>query len=256
MALDLLPVGLGALLGGPFGAAAGLQYSGSEMSAEAQARAAEAQLAEQRAQREAALGRAQPTTQELSALGSQLDYQTRAIDRQEQLLQSIDPALMEAGKQALALLRGQESSTLGPIRDERARQRQSLANSLIAQQGAGALTSSAGIEALNRFDQQTAQTLGAQQQSTLGGLLQTAASTRPNPYEATQANSNYLGLLGNLQNRQVSAINATSITPYAGAPFVQQALQGQNISGIGQSFNQNAAQIAGIGIGGLARGGA
>ena len=249
MALDLLPVGLGALVGGPFGAAAGLQYSGAEMTAKAQQQAAEAQLQAAREQRAAALGAAQPTTQELAALGQQLDYQTQANARQQQLLNSIDPALMEAGKQALALLRGEESSTLAPLRAERERQRAALANSLIAQNGAGALTSSAGIEALNRFDQQTAQTLSSQQQATLGSLLQTSASTRPDPYQATSANLNYLSALGNLQNRQVNAINATNITPYAGAPFVGAALQGQNISAIGQGFNQTAAQLAGVGIG-------
>jgi hypothetical protein len=131
-----------------------------------------------------------------------------------------------------------------------------LVNSLISREGAGALTSSAGIEALNRFDQQTAQTMGGQQQAVLGDLLRVTASARPDPYQAVQANLGYLGGLGSIQSRQISAINATDITPYAGAPFVQQALQGQNLAGIGESFNKNAAQLAGIGIGAAARGGA
>jgi hypothetical protein len=245
MAINWGTIGLGALIGGPFGAAAGLQYEGNQQAAQAQGKAAEAQLAEARATRAAATSAAAPTTGELRALSDQLDYQQRAVGRQEKLLDSIDPALLESGRQALALLRGEESNTLAPLRAERDRQRQALVNSLIAREGAGALTSSAGIEALNRFDQQTSATLAGQQQSTLGDLLRVAQASRPDPYGAVQSSALVAQTQAQPGNRMVSAINATPITQYAGAPFLQSALQGQNLAGIGKSFNDTAATLAG-----------
>lgn len=250
----LAPVGIGALFGGPFGAAAGLQYAGGQQTAQAQAQAAQAQLDFAKQSRAEAINAAQPTTAELTSLGKQIDYQSKAVDQQQQLLNSIDPALMEAGHQALALLRGQESTTLAPLRAERERQRAALANRLIASQGGGAELGTAGQEALNRFDAQTAQVQSQQQQATLGDLLRTSASVRPDPYQAVAAQGQISNTESNLQTRQINA-NLSSATPVyqsSGAPFVQQALQGQNLSAIGAGFNQTAATLAGAGIGKLA----
>ena len=47
--------------------------------------------------------------QQLAALRQSLDVQGQNLDRQTKLFESIDPAVMEASKQALQLMQGEEA---------------------------------------------------------------------------------------------------------------------------------------------------
>ncbi len=119
--------------------------------------------------------------QELQALTASLQNQERAVQRQSDLFASIDPAVMEASKQALQLLQGEEAKSQGPLKKQRATQRQQLVDRLREQLGPGAETSTAGIQALNAFDQESGQLFsGAQQQglSQLFGIAQSGAQGR------------------------------------------------------------------------------
>ncbi len=107
----------------------------------------------------------------LSAFRSSMAAQERNLNRQAELFASLDPAVMEAGKQALQLLQGEEARSLGPLREQRQRDRQKLVSRLREQMGPGAETSTAGIQALNQFDQQTSFMLSERQQQSLGQLF-------------------------------------------------------------------------------------
>lgn len=109
--------------------------------------------------------------QELNALTNALGRQERALAKQEQIMAQIDPAILEASQQALQLLRGEEARSIAPLREQRQRDRQKLVDNLREQMGSGAETSTAGMQALNQFDQQTSQLMAQTQESALGGLF-------------------------------------------------------------------------------------
>lgn len=112
------------------------------------------------------------TVQGLNSLDQDISNQQKNLDRQTQLISQLDPTIIEASQQALKLLRGESSSTLAPIQAQRDTQRQQLLSSLREQLGPGAETSTAGMQALNQFDQQTNSLMSQQQQSALGTLGQ------------------------------------------------------------------------------------
>lgn len=229
--------------------AAGAGVAGSAaaagISADAAQNIASAKLAQAGADRNAAVGAANPTTAELSTMDLNYKLQDQALTRQEQLLSAIDPAFLEAGKQALAQLRGQDSATLGPLREERAQQRSNLVNTLRSQMGEGAESSTAGIQALNKFDLQTSNLVNNAQQSSIGMLLDASLKARPNPYDLINANQNTLSAMQRQQGLQVSALNQTPITPYAGAGAAGEAAAGAGLSAISKSLVNVGGTIAG-----------
>lgn len=192
----------GAVLGG-IGGFFGGQAQREE--ARAQAGAAEAQLAEARRQRELALGAAGPSPVELEGQRRLLDLQSQVLGRTNRELEFLSRGL--ASQTGGASLQG-EGLYSQLIAQNRAAQRQSLEANLRARFGAGYATSSAGIQALNQFDQQTV-ALGVE---AIPQFLRTA-------YSSIEAPMSFENLLS---TRQVSAINQTPLTPYAGAPFVGQ----------------------------------
>lgn len=235
----------------PFAIAAGLAGAGiignlvgTAMQADAQQNIANAQLASAQNDRATAIAAASPSTQELIQMAEQIELQSRAMARQQKLLDAIDPTIIEAGAQALKLMRGQEASVIAPLRAERARQRGELLNKLRGQLGTGAESSSTGLEALNRFDTETASLIADKQQQSLGDLLKVGLLARPNPYQAVQSNIATLGALRAPRERLVSAINATPITPYAGAGFVGAAYNGAQVAGLGTGLTQAGSQLA------------
>lgn len=246
----------GIVLGGTLG------YIGSQNSAEAQENAAMAQLEEQRKARELAMKYAEASPAELAMIEQNSRYalenlnkQLAAIEKDQALLDSVDPALKEAGKQAHQLLLGKEAAALSPLRNERARQREMLESELRAQMGSGYSTSSAGREALNRFDAETSMVMSNAQNQTMGALLGTAAAVRPDIAgkvgRAYGTTSDILGrsisATGSLKNRMISAINQTPIT-MAGAPWVSEAASGQNLANLGGTIGQVGGMAAGYGM--------
>lgn len=106
----------------------------------------------------------------LAQFDADIARQEKNLSRQEQMLQAIDPTVMEASQQALRLLRGETSSTLAPLQRQRDMQRQKLISSLREQLGPGAETSTAGIQALTRFDSESGSMFASAQQQALGNL--------------------------------------------------------------------------------------
>ena len=178
--------------------------------------------------------------QELRALTQALDTQQRALGRQMELFESIDPAVMAASEQALQLLQGEEARALAPIRQERETQRQALVDRLREQLGPGAETSTAGIQALNRFDQETSQVMaGAQQQSLsqLFGIASAGAQGRSALNEGTQGVAGIGQAFGNAAARQA--------TTRLGALGNVQGAMGNVLSA---QQNRASNRIAGMGV--------
>lgn len=208
---------VGGTVGGFFG-----DLTGANAAADAAHGAAMAQMNEAQRQRAELRRMTEGVTVEgLHQYDQALKLQEKNIARQEQLLASIDPTILEASQQALRLLRGETSSTLQPFQNQRAQQRQKLVDSLRQQLGPGAETSSAGRQALMRFDSESSQLFaGAQQQAlgNLGALGAQFSSFRPD----LQGSALGLGQLAS--NR-------------AGLRFTQ--------AGLMQGANQNVLQSAG-----------
>ena len=194
------------------------------------------------------------SVQELNALNDSIALQERNIAQQERLMASIDPTLMEASQQALKLLRGESADSLAPLNNQRAAQRQQLQNSLRAQ-GLGD-GSSAALNALQKFDLETA-TLGNQaQQQQLGTLLGTTLSSRVDlgqsagqlanigsGYGAIGArNANLLAGVGTTRLGALSGAGQQLIGN-AGAQFTGAVLQNQARA---QQYQNQANQIYGL----------
>lgn len=185
------------------------------------------------------------TTAGLLAFDRDIKNQEKNLSRQEQLISQLDPTIIEASQQALRLLRGESSSTLAPIQQQRDMQRQKLLNSLRQQLGPGAETSTAGIQALTRFDAETNQLMSAQQQNALGQLGQLSAqftSQRPDMLREINGLSQFNQGKSNLSFQQAAALSNArlGLQQTAGAQYTgdvirgqqQQALQNQLLGGL------------------------
>lgn len=260
-----MPFG-GLLIGGGLALAGGIgSFFGGKAQADASRDIAQAQLDAAKETRDLALQWAQPTWQELQDLQNELNNQTRiqslqdaALQRDKDLLASRDPAFIEAGHQALQLMQGKDAAVLAPFKSQRAMQRAQLVNSLQKQIGPGYANSSAGIEALTRFDQETDMMTSQLQQQTLGQLM---------GFSANPAGMNYMGdinsagvTLGDLQSqfmagashlrdRNVSAVEGTSVAPYAGASSVGNLAMGQYMGNLGNQVMGAGANFGGIALG-------
>ena len=122
----------------------------------------------------ASIDKAMNDPREMALLGETMSAAERDLARQESMINAMDPAVKEAATQAYELLRGKEAASMGPLRAERQRQRQTLLNTLRAQLGPGAENSSAGQQALNRFDSETSNIMANQQQSSLTSIFNIA----------------------------------------------------------------------------------
>lgn len=211
----------------------------------AQERGAMAQLDQQRQDRSLAMAAAEPSPDELIAIERNLRANERDIQRNERVLDAVDPALIEAGRQALQLMQGEEAKTIDPIRKARLRQRQELESQLRQRLGSGYADTTSGNRALAEFDYQTDTLMAQEQDRSLGTLLGSSQFSRqvaditPN----INAGTSLASVLGNIGNRRVNAITGTPINE-AGAPFVAEALGAQ---AQGQFWNNimNSAMTAG-----------
>lgn len=137
-------------------------------------------------QRAMALAQARP--EELRDLEVSFAETGKLLEREKRFIDAINPALMEASKQTLALLRGEESSFNAPVQQQRAQQRQELVGALRDQFGPGAETSAIGQQRLRAFDQESntlstqlrqsalSQTFGIASTDVLGGLRAAAGA--------------------------------------------------------------------------------
>lgn len=150
---------------------------------------------------------AEATPQELSAYTTVLQGAEKQLAQRQRFIDAIDPALMEASKQVLGLLRGESAASLGPLTAQRQSQRQGLVNSLKRQYGSE--TTSAAQQALRKFDMETDSMMQGAQQSSLNqlyGIAQGGQSFTALPELGAVGGAG--AAFGNLQERKRSAYDA------------------------------------------------
>lgn len=234
--------------------------TGSNRAAEAAQAAAMAQAAEAARQRQAlldqgnknqreAMALAEATPQELAALNRSYAAADKSLAREQKLLDAIDPALMEASKQALSLLRGESADVNKPMNDMRAMQRQQLVNSLRAQYGPGAESTSIGSKLLQQFDMESNMATAQNQRNALGQVFGIASSDLGSRLtrgigQVQQVGQGFSALQERKLNTQLNTGNSlmaalsgtqAQMIQSAGAPYVGEALRAQAQQGL---FNQ------------------
>lgn len=207
---------------------------------------------------------AKATPQELMYQEKALQAGQQQLESQQKLLSAIDPALMEASKQALGILRGEKAPSMGPQQEEQAYQRQQLVNSLRSQYGPNGESSSAGQKMLQNFDRQANVTNSQLQQSQLGTLTNVFGGFNAQRPDLLQTGGNLTNLSSVFQNRMLNSQQATgnaylnalsgtsgSIIQNAGAQYTGDAIKAR---GQQQFFNtavQGGAAFAGGGMPGI-----
>lgn len=224
-----------------------LSYLGGRSQASAQQRIAESQLqasreaiAQQRREREQAVGFAGPSATELDMQSQMLNLSSQVLGRANRELQFLSQGLDISAPGASAAGRGLFSDLIARTR---ATQRRNLEMQLAERLGGGYATSSAGQAALQQFDVGTTD-IGIQ---AIPQFLQTA-------YGAMQAP---LSLEDVIKRRQIGAATGTSVAPlmfqgaqFAGAGNVGSALRGQ---ALGQ-FGGTLSNLGGMALGNYMQG--
>jgi hypothetical protein len=187
------------------------------------------------------------STASLAQMDQALQMQERNLARQEQLIAQIDPTIMEASQQALRLLKGESSSTLAPLERQRDMQRQKLMNSLREQLGPGAETSTAGIQALTRFDAETGTLMsGAQQQSlgNLGNIFGQFSAAKPNMTGEIGGLAALAGQRANIGYGGAAALGQAGqgMLQTAGAQYTGAVIKGQQQSALQNQIVGGAVQ--------------
>lgn len=167
------------------------------------------------------------------------------IKRLTASLDTIDPIVKEAGTQVYDLLKGKEAAALAPVIQLRDRQRIKLENELARKLGSGWRTTSAGLEAMTKFDEQTFQAVNVAQTQALNqlagltsggaqlqsGLASTIDGLRRSGVAVDQA---ILAAEGGIKNREVAAVTGAQQAINQMQPSMVQQLAG---AGFGMGTN-------------------
>lgn len=255
VAIPLIAAGVGAaanIVGGAIGANA----------KQGIANAQQAQAAQDRA---AAMSYAAPTAQEIQQIGDRINQQQRyqavqeaSVQRDTQILGSLDPALVQAGQQAQKLMSGQNAAILAPMKQQQQFERNQMQQKLAAQLGPGWQTSSAGQAALQQFDMQSNLQTQQAQMSAFNqvsqflnyGIQSNNAlndSMRLGFKTGSDMSAQTLSAMGSIQKRQTEAVTGTSkaMQESAGGQFAGQAATGAMVSGLGNSVAQLGSMAGG-----------
>lgn len=244
---------MGGSKGGVFGGATEMLFGDSGARAAGKAAMAQQAAAQQGYQQYADIVNP-ATTAGLLSLDRDIANQEKNLSRQEQLISQIDPTIIEASQQALRLLKGEQSSALAPVQRQRDQQRQTLLNTLREQLGPGAENSTAGIQALTRFDSETNNLLAGQQQAALqglGGIAGQFNAVRPDMFREISGLSNFGQAKAGLSFQQAQGLLAARnpLIQNAGAQYTKDVLLGQQRSAFGQQLFGMAAQGAAAAMG-------
>lgn len=150
---------------------------------------------------------ASASPQELSAYGQTLEGASQQLQQQQALMDSIHPAVMEASNQILKVLQGGQTGIGNAVGMQRNAQRAQLINSLQAQYGPGAESTSIGQKALQQFDMGSA-TMQAQGQGTTLSNLMGVVDNQPNINSGLAGLSNAGANFGGIQQRQMGAVQS------------------------------------------------
>lgn len=174
----------------------------AQYAAQAQQRALQGVTAEARAARDR-MNLAAQSPQQLAALERGLSAAQTQVDTDLRQLAAIDPAIMEASKQVLGLLKGEQAAVNNPLMQQRQSQRQQLLNSLRSQYGPGAESTNIGQRALQQFDMESNTLFQQNQMGALSNAFN-VATARPIGRGFEQLMATGQGF-GNYQNRLLDA---------------------------------------------------
>lgn len=265
MAGSLLAPGIGTAIGAGLGGALGLLGGmGSDDYANAQSQIAMAQLQMQQQSRDLAMSIAGPSTNELMLQQQNLDqlgqynmYQQDQLQKATQMLDAIHPGIMESSRQIANLMSGGSNPLLEPTQRQISGGRDQLQSNITEQMGYGGGLTTAGMSAMSNYnmnaDQQLNQarfglmqgygqmgsTLLSQQNSLMGGINNNAALSSSMRGQALSTENQF-------KARQIGAVEATPMTPYAGAQYTGQALMGQYQMGVSSGLMNSAGNLGGM----------
>jgi len=199
-----------------------------------------------------------------------------SIQKAQDSLNALDPQVKAAGKNLYDLLIGQSAAILKPLQTQLNYQRQEMVSNLASQMGPGWMTSSAGIEAMTKFDNNSALTLNSaqmnaiqtvgQQYAGLAGLEQTGQANitgqtiqafGQNLLASNEALSGFQQAANRETQATIGAMSANPLNPFgvvgaqgnvvntAGGPFAGQAAFGKGLA----ETAAGAGQLAGYAIG-------
>lgn len=239
-------------------------YMGGKQAGDAASGAAKDQMAAANSLRQQELGYADQwgtrmrdisgaTPQELNILGQSYNAASRNLAQQQRMMDAIDPALMEASKQALSILRGGPSAANAGVMAQRQAQRSQMVDSLRQQYGPGAENSSMGQRMLSQFDMET-QSMAPQMLNSLMGVAgqgqQFAQGVQRGISGMNEVGQGYsalqgrmLGAEGQIGANTLGALSGTSqnIMNTAGGQYAGAALQGQGLASLGNNLMNGAA---------------
>lgn len=200
------------------------------------------------------LAKASPA--ELNSVQLSIESAQKQVSSDMKLMEAIDPSILEASHQALAILRGDQAAINAPAQQQRMQQRQALVNSLRAQYGPNAETSSLGQKALQQFDSQSNLLMSQTQQSSLSQLFG-IGSTRINGagqgnlFGALNAQNTLTGRALNAEQAGGAAVlgalsgTSQSILQASGADQVGASLRAQTMQNFGNQGMNLGMMFAG-----------
>lgn len=269
-------MGIELLIGGAIAAAVGgvTAAVGGANAAAGKQSAAMAQKAAADAAAEKIRSAAAPTAGELAQLSSNVANQQRMMDvheaalkRDEKVLGSMDANALAGGKQMNDMMKGKEAQILAPLKRQREIQRREREQQLSQQMGPGWQSSTAGMEQMNRFDNDTdmiTQQAQTQAFNSLAGFLGMNAQSRTSLQSEElqgfqgigQLGASNMASMGNIQQRQMQgeeAIGGMKMKT-AGAEYAGQISMGKTMEGLGGSLMSMGGSAIGSAIGSMGRG--
>lgn len=203
------------------------------------------------------------TPAQMAAYDQALQGQEQNVRRQETLAASIDPNLIEAGKQTAQLLQGHSAPVLANMQNQRNLQRTQVLDNLRQQLGPGAETSSAGIQAMQKFDNDTANMMSQAQQQYLDKVsTMSIGGAQTLGQSLSQVNSTLSGMQTQSPGAQAADLMAKFTQAMAGpeqaqmetagGQFIGKQLDSQRMFGLSQSLIQGGAAMYGAKGGGTA----
>src|ERR1035437_3180153 len=252
---------------GSIGVAASI--AGEVVSANGASNAATAQgqiAMAQEARANQAMAFAAPTAAELNTLNSQIDNYSQAHAQAQstlstlgtQIQKSYGDNIIQMGQQLHDQLSGQDSGIAKSAQVQLDRQRQQLQQSLVEKMGPGALTSTAGIQALNNFDLQSTNQMANLRQNTISTMVGNLSSMQGSESSAVQGinsvNSSLSGMLNQIQGAQAGiqtrqANAAIGTISSQGGQYVQAVQQGKADQALGTGIASIGANITGQALG-------
>lgn len=195
------------------------------------------------------------TPSALAAHDQALQSQEKTVQQQEQLASSINPNMIDVGKQLHGLLNGQSAPILSNIQNQRNLQRQALQDKMNTQMGPGGATSTAGMQALNQFDNDTSNMMANAQQSYTEDFLKTSLQA-PSVLNALGQTNKDLATINSMSpDAQAADLMAKftgaqgqaagAMVNAAGGQYLGQQIQGQMIGNVGSALTQFGAAAAG-----------